>query len=213
MQFRKEMLHCYLVGGTQDVNHDPKRFLNDVSIAMASGITAFQYREKGTSQLNQKQRVQLGLKLRRLADQHHIPLIVDDDVELAQAINADGIHVGQKDQRIEQVLAAVGNTMFVGYSCNQPAQIEHANQLPVAYVGSGPIFPTGSKNDADPAMGLEKLHELVTISTHPIVAIGGLTEANMAQTLAAGVAGLSMISMILQSPDIQKTVQHINSLY
>ena len=213
MQFRKEMLHCYLVGGTQDVNHDPKRFLNDVSIAMASGITAFQYREKGTSQLNQEQRVQLGLKLRRLADQHHIPLIVDDDVELAQAINADGIHVGQKDQRIEQVLAAVGNTMFVGYSCNQPAQIEHANQLPVAYVGSGPIFPTGSKNDADPAMGLEKLHELVTISTHPIVAIGGLTEANMAQTLAAGVAGLSMISMILQSPDIQKTVQHINSLY
>jgi len=151
--------------------------------------------------------------LRRLADQHHIPLIVDDDVELAQAINADGIHVGQKDQRVEQVLAAVGNTMFVGYSCNQPAQIEHANQLPVAYVGSGPIFPTGSKNDADPAMGLEKLHELVTISTHPIVAIGGLTEANMAQTLAAGVAGLSMISMILQSPDIQKTVQHINSLY
>ena len=213
MQFRKEMLHCYLVGGTQDVNHDPKRFLNDVSIAMDSGITAFQYREKGTSQLNQKQRVQLGLKLRRLADQHHIPLIVDDDVELAQAINADGIHVGQKDQRVEQVLAAVGNTMFVGYSCNQTAQIEHANQLPVAYVGSGPIFPTGSKNDADPAMGLEKLHELVTISTHPIVAIGGLTEANMAQTLAAGVAGLSMISMILQSPDIQKTVQHINSLY
>ncbi|MCG4640046.1 thiamine phosphate synthase, partial [Phocaeicola dorei] len=65
----------------------------------------------------------------------------------------------------------------------------------------------------DPAMGLEKLHELVTISTHPIVAIGGLTEANMAQTLAAGVAGLSMISMILQSADIQKTVQHINSLY
>lgn len=213
MQFREEMLHCYLVGGTQDVNHDPKRFLNDVSIAMASGITAFQYREKGTSQLNQKQRVQLGLKLRRLADQHHIPLIVDDDVELAQAINADGIHVGQKDQRIEQVLAAVGNTMFVGYSCNQPAQIRHANQLPVAYVGSGPIFPTSSKNDADPAMGLEKLHELVTISTHPIVAIGGITEANMAQTLAAGVTGLSMISMILQSADIQKTVQHINSLY
>lgn len=213
MQFREEMLHCYLIGGTQDVNHDPKRFLNDVSIAMDSGITAFQHREKGTSQLNQEQRVQLGLKLRRLADQHHIPLIVDDDVELAQAINADGIHVGQKDQRVEQVLAAVGNTMFVGYSCNQPAQIRHANQLPVAYVGSGPIFPTSSKNDADPAMGLEKLHELVTISTHPIVAIGGITEANMAQTLAAGVTGLSMISMILQSADIQKTVQHINSLY
>lgn len=130
-----------------------------------------------------------------------------------EATIRDGIQVGQKDQRVEQVLAAVGNTMFVGYSCNQPAQIKHANQLPVAYVGSGPIFPTSSKNDADPAMGLEKLHELVTISTHPIVAIGGITEANMAQTLAAGVAGLSMISMILQSADIQKTVQHINSLY
>ena len=103
--------------------------------------------------------------------------------------------------------------MFVGYSCNQPAQIEHANQLPVAYVGSGPIYTTSSKNDADPAMGLEKLHKLVTTSIHPIVAIGGITEANMAQTLAAGVAGLSMISMILQSADIQKTVQHINSLY
>ena len=132
---------------------------------------------------------------------------------MAQTINADGIHVGQKDQRVEQVLAAVGNIMFIGYSCNQPAQIEHANQLPVAYVGSGPIFPTGSKNDADPAMGLEKLHELVTISTHPIVAIGGISEANMQSTLETGVAGLSMISMILQSPDIKKTVTAVNSLY
>ena len=112
---------------------------------MDSGITAFQYREKGTSQLSQEQRVQLGLKLRRLADQHHIPLIVDDDVELAQAINADGIHVGQKDQRVEQVLAAVGNTMFVGYSCNQPAQIKHANQLPVAYVAADRFFQPAPK--------------------------------------------------------------------
>ena len=213
MQFKESMLHCYLVGGTQDVNHDPEQFLKRVKLAMDSGITAFQYREKGSSQLNQQQRVELGRKLKELAVQHNIPLIVDDDVELAQAIDADGMHVGQKDQRIEQVLAAVGKTMFVGYSCNQIKQIKHANELPVAYVGSGPIFPTNSKNDADPAMGLPKLHELVELSTHPIVAIGGISEANMQSTLETGVAGLSMISMILQSPDIKKTVTAVNSLY
>lgn len=213
MQFKESMLHCYLVGGTQDVNHDPEQFLKSVKLAMDSGITAFQYREKGSSQLNQQQRVELGRKLKELAVQHNIPLIVDDDVELAQAIDANGMHVGQKDQRIEQVLAAVGKTMFVGYSCNQINQIKHANELPVAYVGSGPIFPTNSKNDADPAMGLPKLHELVKLSTHPIVAIGGISEANMQSTLESGVAGLSMISMILQSPDIEKTVTAINSLY
>lgn len=213
MQFKESMLHCYLVGGTQDVNHDPEQFLKRVKLAMDSGITAFQYREKGSSQLNQQQRVELGRKLKELAVQHNIPLIVDDDVELAQAIDADGMHVGQKDQRIEQVLAAVGKTMFVGYSCNQIKQIKHANELPVAYVGSGPIFPTNSKNDADPAMGLPRLHELVELSTHPIVAIGGISETNMQSTLETGVAGLSMISMILQSPDIEKTVTAVNSLY
>ncbi|WP_201331352.1 thiamine phosphate synthase, partial [Lactobacillus nasalidis] len=190
MQFKEEMLHCYLVGGSQDTGHDPEKFLAAVSLAMDSGITAFQYREKGTSRLSLDQRVQLGRKLRQLADQHSIPLIVDDDLELAKTIRADGLHVGQKDQQIERVLAEAGE-LFVGYSCNQPEQIAHANRLPVAYVGSGPIFPTNSKNDADPAIGLDALSALVKQSVHPGVAIGGISEDNMTQTVQTGAAGLS----------------------
>lgn len=212
MDFKQEMLHCYLVGGTQDVSHDTTRFLNTVSQAMASGITAFQYREKGSSRLTSQERVSLGKRLRKLASQYQIPLIVDDDVELAKIINADGIHVGQKDQRVEQIIDAVGKQMFIGYSCNTLSQIEHANSLPIAYVGSGPVFPTNSKNDADPAIGIQQLQQLTSASQHPVVAIGGISEDNMAEVLKTDVAGISTISMILHSSNIPSTVKHIVSL-
>lgn len=212
MKFNEKMLRCYLVGGSQDAGCDPANFLAKVEEAIKAGITAFQYREKGASTLTGPERVKLGQKLRQLTEEAGIPLIVDDDVALAKEIGADGIHVGQKDKGIDQVLREAGG-MFVGYSCNTPEQVEKANNLPVAYLGSGPVFPTNSKADADPALGLDKLANLVKRSRHPIVAIGGISEANMEETLATGVAGISVISMILQSPNITETIHKINQLY
>lgn len=197
MLFKNEMLRCYLIGGSQDTHHDPDEFLTKVEAAMQAGITAFQYREKGTSTLSKAETLALGQQVR----------------ELAAAIKADGIHVGQKDQRIEEVLAAVGDQLMVGYSCNTAAQAAHANQLNVDYIGTGPVFPTISKDDAGSALGVDGLADFVEQSAHPVVAIGGISLDNVGATLTSGCAGLSMISMVLGADDVAGTVKKILELY
>lgn len=197
MLFKNEMLRCYLIGGSQDTHHDPDEFLTKVEAAMQAGITAFQYREKGTSTLSKAETLALGQQVR----------------ELAAAIKADGIHVGQKDQRIEEVLAAVSDQLMVGYSCNTAAQVAHANQLNVDYIGTGPVFPTISKDDAGSALGVDGLADFVEQSAHPVVAIGGISLDNVGATLTSGCAGLSMISMVLGADDVAGTVKKILELY
>lgn len=197
MLFKDEMLRCYLIGGSQDTHHDPAEFLTKVEAAMQAGITAFQYREKGTSTLSKAETLALGQQVQ----------------ELAAAIQADGIHVGQKDQRIEEVLAAVSDQLMVGYSCNTAAQVAHANQLAVDYIGTGPVFPTISKDDAGSALGVDGLADFVEQSVHPVVAIGGISLDNAGATLTSGCAGLSMISMVLGADDVAGTVKKILELY
>ncbi|WP_076461293.1 thiamine phosphate synthase [Limosilactobacillus caccae] len=214
MKFNSQMLQVYLVGGSQDVNHDVDQFLAKVEQALEAGITAFQYREKGKSTLTMAQRVDLGLKLRELCTRYAVPLIVDDDYRLAQQINADGVHVGQGDTDIETVSTAVGEQMFIGYSCNTPAEIATANKLDdVDYIGCGPVFATSSKDDADPAIGIDQLAALNAKSQHPLVAIGGITEDNLQEVHDSGVAGIAVISMIFQSADLVKTIAKMKALY
>lgn len=213
MSFTPEMLKCYLVGGSQDVNHDPEQFIAKVALTLRMGISAFQFREKGTSTLNWSDKVTLGKLLRQLTRNYQVPLFVDDDLKLARAIDADGIHVGQSDEAIEHVLAEAAPDWIVGYSCHTLAQIDYANTLKVDYIGSGPIFATQSKADADPVIGLTGLSQLVQRSKHPIVAIGGIDVANSAEVLTTGAAGLSMISSILSNPNPGTAIEHINSLY
>lgn len=214
MDFNPHILHVYLVGGTQDAQNDVHVFLEKVELAMASGITAFQYREKGSSNLSTNQRVELGLKLRTLCWQYAIPLIVDDDYELAQQIDADGVHVGQNDSKIKDVSIAVGNQMFIGYSCNTTAEVNKSNAMNfIDYIGSGPVFPTISKADANPAIGLENLAQLKQLSKHPLVAIGGINEQNMEAVHNMGVDGIATISLILNSDDVVSTVKKMKELY
>lgn len=210
MKFNPALLKAYLVGGTQDTNHDPHLFLAKVEQAMKAGITAFQYREKGSSRLNNEERLAMARQLRRLTAKYQIPLFIDDDEELALAVKADGVHVGQKDQRIEQVIRRGQGELMVGYSCNTLSQVQRANQLDaVDYLGSGPVFPTQSKADADPAIGIAGLEKIVEKSVHPVVAIGGITVQNCSSVLKTGVSGAAVISMVLDSDDINGAVKQL----
>lgn len=197
--FEPGLLRAYFVAGSQDV---PNQDLREVLATMlTAGITAFQYRDKGNSQLTPDQRLALGKELRDQCHAASVPFIVDDDVEMALALHADGIHVGQSDQKIQQVIQEVsGQNMFVGLSCSTAAEVAAANQLTgVDYLGSGPIFPTTSKDDADPVIGVAGLQQLVTQANVPIVAIGGITVESLAAVAATGAAGVAVITLLTRS--------------
>lgn len=212
--FDSNMLKVYLVGGTQDVGNDPERFLRDVETAFKAGVTAFQYREKDGSQLSKAATIDMAIRLRKLTHQYYVPYFIDDDEERALKVGADGVHIGQKDQRIEEVIQRAAGKLLIGYSCNTAAEITKANRLAaVDYVGTGPVFPTNSKGDADPAIGVGQLAQLNAASQHPMVAIGGISRDNLNAVLNTGVAGVAVISMILGSQDITSTVKQMQAAY
>lgn len=207
MKFKPEMLKAYFVCGSQDVPEG--QLVPIVEQAIKAGITAFQFRDKGSgSTLSDIDRAAIAMSLRGRCAEAGIPFFVDDNVELAKQVNADGIHVGQSDEQIQQVVNEVGDQMIVGLSCSTEDEIERANAIAgIDYYGSGPIHTTGSKADADPVIGLAGLQQLVSVSTRPIVGIGGITLDDLSDVIATGAVGSAVISLIAQSNDINGTVQ------
>ncbi|MCH5464093.1 thiamine phosphate synthase [Levilactobacillus tujiorum] len=211
--FEPGLLRAYFVAGSQDV---PGQDLREVLATMLkAGITAFQFRDKGASTLTPEQRTALGSDLRDQCHEASVPFIVDDDVELALLLHADGIHVGQSDEQITKVLRAVdGRDMFVGLSCNTPAEVAKANQIKgIAYIGSGPIYPTTSKADADPVMGVAGLQRLVEQANVPIVAIGGVTVDSLPAIATTGAAGVAVITLLTRSTDPQADTRAMRTAF
>ncbi|MCY9806334.1 thiamine phosphate synthase [Lentilactobacillus senioris] len=212
--FEPGLLNAYFVAGTQDLAgmRDLPSLLDE---AIEAGITAFQFREKGPKALTGVAKRELAVILQKRCLKANIPFIIDDDLDLALELNSDGIHVGQKDDKIETVVERISvRKMFVGLSANTVEQVNAANQLDrVAYIGSGPIFPTQSKADADPAIGVAGLTTLVEASDKPVVAIGGITENNVAQLRGSGAAGAAVISMISKSDHVDEAVAAIKEVF
>lgn len=206
------MLQAYFIAGTQDVASKAD-FLPTVERIVQSGATAFQFRNKGAVKTASRDEVvELARACQQITQKYQIPLFIDDDVDLALAVGAEGIHVGQKDERITSVLERVGDQMIVGLSCNTAAQITAANQLNgVDYLGTGTVYETNSKADAGNALGVDKLRELVQMSNFPVVAIGGITLERVAETVATGVAGIAAISMFIQMTDPAQQIAGIKA--
>ncbi|GEO74423.1 thiamine monophosphate synthase [Levilactobacillus namurensis DSM 19117] len=205
--FEPGLLRAYFVAGSQDV---PGKDLRVVLAEMLqAGITAYQFRDKGASTLTPAERLALGRDLRDQCRAASVPFIVDDDVDMALALDADGVHVGQSDERIQQVLAATKDRqMFVGLSCSTSAEVAAANQLAgLAYIGSGPIYPTVSKDDADPVIGTAGLQALVAQANVPIVAIGGVTQESLPAIAQTGAAGVAVITLLTRNPQPERAVQ------
>ncbi|WP_143462601.1 thiamine phosphate synthase [Levilactobacillus enshiensis] len=208
--FESGLLRAYFVAGSQDV---PGRDLREVLATMLkAGITAYQFRDKGASQLTAAERLALGRDLREQCRAASVPFIVDDDVEMALALHADGIHVGQSDEGVQRVIDAVaGQNLFVGLSCSTAAEVAAANQVPgIDYLGSGPIYPTTSKDDADPVIGMTGLAKLVDQANVPVVAIGGVTVASLPAIAQTGAAGVAVITLLTNStqPEADVAAMH-----
>lgn len=191
-----DQLQVYFVCGTQDTGLNKKRLLEIVEEACRGGITCFQFREKGDGTLEGQQKLELAQRLQQICAKYHVLYIINDDVELAVAVNADGVHVGQDDMRLEDVRNIVGHKV-VGISIHSVEELRKTNILYADCVGVGPMYTTSSKPDAQEPCGPERTTELQAEGlTLPCVGIGGITLDNAMAVLHAGACGVAVISAI-----------------
>ncbi|GAA9139057.1 thiamine phosphate synthase [Helicobacter pylori] len=197
---------CHIKGGKNDrIN----ALLDALELALQSKITAFQFRQKGDLALQDPIEIkQLALECQKLCQKYGAPFIVNDEVQLALELKADGVHVGQEDMAIEEVMTLCKKRQFIGLSVNTLEQALKAHHLDgVAYLGVGPIFPTQSKKDKQ-AVGVELLKKIKDSGVKkPLVAIGGITMHNASKLRKYG--GIAVISAIAQAKDKALSVEKL----
>lgn len=196
----KQQLSVYFIMGTSNTSRPP---LDVVKEAIQGGITMFQFREKGEGALQGGEKKQLARQLQVLCQEANVPFIVNDDVQLAIDLNADGVHVGQEDTNAEDVRQRIGNKIL-GVSTHNLDEVKQAMKDGADYVGI-PVYPTETKKDTRSVQGVSLITEVRRHGLHiPIVGIGGITYDNAAPVIQAGADGISIISAISQSADPKK---------
>ncbi|GAA8927816.1 thiamine phosphate synthase [Helicobacter pylori] len=209
--FDANCLKLMFVAGSQDFYHIKgtkndriNALLDTLESALQSKITAFQFRQKGDLALQDPIEIkQLALECQKLCQKYSTPFIVNDEVKLALELKADGVHVGQEDMAIEEVITLCKKRQFIGLSVNTLEQALKARHLDaVAYLGVGPIFPTPSKKDIKQVVGVELLKKIKDSGVKkPLIAIGGITTHNASKLRECGVSAIAVISAITQAKD------------
>ncbi|KTC72575.1 bifunctional phosphomethylpyrimidine kinase ThiD/thiamin- phosphate pyrophosphorylase ThiE [Legionella birminghamensis] len=176
--------------------------------AVKGGVLSVQYRDKNSSR---SVRYVKARQLKKQLDCFNIPLIINDDVDLAHKINAAGVHLGQADQRPEAARNILGAGKIIGWSIESVAQLKEANRLScLDYVAASAIFPSRSKADLKTLWGLEGLEKLVALSRHPLIAIGGIDMTNIAAIMSRAVFGAAVISAISNANDPERAARALH---
>lgn len=195
--------------GTQNVQEG--QALAILEKALQAGVTTFQFREKGDGALKGEAYVRFACDCQALCKKYDVPFIVNDDVNLAVALQADGVHIGQDDEKARKVREKIG-AGILGISAHTMEEVEQAVEQGADYVGIGPVFHTKSKADAKEPIGTALLNQMVKrFPKLPIVAIGGIAEGNVHLPLRTGVDGVAVISAVCESKDIHKTVRQLKN--
>lgn len=173
--------------------------ISQVEEALKGGATFIQLREKN---LDDKAFYQEALEIQKLCKEYKVPFVINDNVELAKKIGADGVHVGQSDMEALDVRKVLGDDKIIGVSAQTVEQAELAEKHGADYLGVGAVFPTGSKNDAT-EVSFEMLQEICEHVHIPVIAIGGITRDNVVELSQSGICGIAVISAIFGQTDIE----------
>lgn len=186
------------------------RPLEDVILAaVKGGVSMVQLREKDVSTrffLAEAEHV------KNLLAPYHVPLIINDRVDVALAIGADGVHIGQEDMPYPLARKLLGGRAIIGLSVETKEQVLEAEAYDVDYLGVSPIFETPTKTDTKGSWGLDGLAEVRRLSRHRLVAIGGLNAANAESVIRAGADAIAVVSAICSAPDPQQAAAELNRI-
>lgn len=185
-----------------------KTLYSQVELALKGGATMIQIREKD---LDENAFLKEAEQIQSLCAKYCVPFIVNDNVELAVKIGADGVHVGQSDMAAKDVRALIGKDKILGVSAQTVKQALEAQKCGADYLGTGAVFPTGSKDDAQ-VLGVQTLKEICSAVNIPVVAIGGISKDNILELKKSGIAGVSVISAIFAQNDIVTATAELKSL-
>lgn len=178
---------------------------DQVKEALDGGATCIQLREK---QLDEENFLKEAIEIQKLCKEYHVPFIVNDNVEIAKTMHADGIHVGQSDMEALDVRKALGKDVILGVSAQTVEQAKKAEAHGADYLGVGAVFPTGSKDDAED-VSYETLKAICEAVSIPVIAIGGITQDNVKELAGSGIVGIAVISAIFAQKDITQATKDL----
>lgn len=173
--------------------------ISQVEAALKGGATFIQLREKN---LDDEAFYKEALEIQKLCRNYKVPFVINDNVELAKKIGADGVHVGQSDMEALDVRKVLGDDKIIGVSAQTVEQAKLAEEHGADYLGVGAVFPTGSKDDAT-EVSFETLKEICEHVHIPVIAIGGITRDNVVKLNQSGICGIAVISAIFGQTDIE----------
>jgi len=176
-----------------------------VKESLDGGVTFLQLREK---ELDEVHFLEEAKELQQLCREYQVPFIVNDNVDIAIAMDADGVHVGQSDMEAGDVRAKLGADKIIGVSAQTVEQAILAEKHGADYLGVGAVFPTGSKDDADD-VSYETLKAICEAVSIPVIAIGGITQENVKELAGSGICGIAVISAIYAQKDIRKASEDL----
>ncbi|MCI6993683.1 MAG: thiamine phosphate synthase [Methanobrevibacter sp.] len=199
-------LSLYLV---TDKSDDVEKFLKTIEEAIKGGVSVVQIREKTAETLDF---YNLALKVKEITTKYNVPLIINDRVDIALAIDADGVHVGQSDMPCEVTRKLIGTDKILGVSAATITEAKKAQKDGADYIGTGAVFPTATKDDA-PSITKQNLKEIVESIDIPVVAIGGINNDNASELTDTGIAGLSVVSAIMSADDPKKASEELLNIF
>ena len=199
-------LSLYLV---TDKSDDVEKFLNTIEEGIKGGVSVVQIREKTAETLDF---YNLALKVKEITEKYDIPLIINDRVDVALAIDADGVHVGQSDMPCDITRKLIGDNKILGVSAATIEEAKKAEKDGADYIGTGAVFPTATKDDA-PSITKQDLKNVVESTNIPVVAIGGITLENAHELTDTGIAGLSVVSAIMSSENPKKSSEELLNIF
>lgn len=205
MKCDKDDLLLYAVTDRSWLNG--RTLTDQVRDALAGGTTFVQLREKD---LDEAHFMNEAVELQKLCREYKVPFVINDNVEIAARMNADGVHIGQSDMALRNARMRLGPDKIIGVSAETVEQAVAAEQQGADYLGVGAVFPTGSKADAE-EVSLETLKEICQAVSIPVIAIGGIGIDNIAQLAGSGICGVAVISAIFAQPRIKEAAARLKA--
>ncbi len=201
MRLDREKLRLYLV--TDSTGLSDECFLHKIEEALIGGVTIVQIREKDKST---REYMELAAKVHELTKKYNVPLIVDDRIDVAMAIDAEGVHLGQSDMPIDIARAIIGENKIIGATTKTVEQAKEAYEKGADYLGVGAIYPTTTKVKTI-LTSVDTLKDICAAVPIPANAIGGLNKDNMQILKGAPIAGICVVSAIMKSDDPRKAAE------